>query len=518
MALVVTLTFAPMGAAHGELLRSVDGLARGLREATTYTVAVEGLPGCRLLIDDVELRADAQGNFKWAADFHAGQVGATVVACTGHEFDFRLDIGPAPDKLGTEQFEAMLDDIRAFDAKLLLGSSAAALAFGRDGQGARLEPLVRLARLRRYGPVFLGAVRDITARPHQCLRPVTQALPLRHARRIPPTALLDWRLASLADTQDTATALESLPLRSSVPALTMDTPANQALKALLLRFRVSVSSLAQRLEAGVLPGHPQDQQLRQARRLEVLRRLSSETDRMLRMEPFSGITRATVTAAGLTQIAAHPLYARAYRLGMDALRIGIEGMVPTELLLAGPSWGVYESWCFVAAAQALKQLLGPGSLKATACSTQANVDLALSAQLRDGCHVELLFQAVFPAEAPAVGRQAWSLSRERRPDIVITLTQGSTTRFLVLDAKYRSGRTNVLDAMTSAHVYQDSLRLGNSRPELSLLLLPGTADVASLEQAVFWQKHRVGALSGFAAGRAGTQTLTDFLAQWLSRI
>lgn len=86
----------------------------------------------------------------------------------------------------------------------------------------------------------------------------------------------------------------------------------------------------------------------------------------------------------------------------------------------------------------------------------------------------------------------WSISRQRIPDFVLKVECGGQLRFIVLDAKYRASRANVLEAMESAHIYQDSLRIGLRRPEGSLLIVPSSGGVVWLENSAFQEEHRVG--------------------------
>ena len=87
--------------------------------------------------------------------------------------------------------------------------------------------------------------------------------------------------------------------------------------------------------------------------------------------------------------------------------------------------------------------------------------------------IEVWLQALCPAVDQPRGLGFSSLSRERSPDIVITQTrQQQPTRFIVLDAKYRTSRSNVPDAMGSAHLYHDSLRWNGCKPDIALLLIP----------------------------------------------
>ena len=86
----------------------------------------------------------------------------------------------------------------------------------------------------------------------------------------------------------------------------------------------------------------------------------------------------------------------------------------------------------------------------------------------------------------------WSVSGQRIPDLVLKVERADDLRFMVLDAKYRTSRSNVLDAMESAHIYQDCLRIGSRRPEGSLLIVPAAGGAGWLEDPSFQEEHRVG--------------------------
>ena len=125
------------------------------------------------------------------------------------------------------------------------------------------------------------------------------------------------------------------------------------------------------------------------------------------------------------------------------------------------------------------------------------------------------FQATFSSGCVEKGSRGYSISRERRPDIVLVHSCSGFSRTLVLDAKWRSGRDNVLQAMESVHIYHDALRFDARRPEPCLILLPGPGAVASLEGAEFVQQHGVGALSQFAVGLGGEKMLGNLIWSWL---
>ena len=337
----------------------VGQVAAGLYEDGRYVLEVQAAPMCRLLVDDVELQRDGAGTFAWTPSLYAGRVTLVALEPSGAEHVFWVDVSPTPKKLGAEQFDTMLDEIRAFDATLLVGASAAALGFGRQGRSGPYDSLVQLARMRQHGPGFLAAVRELSRIPQRFLRPASQALPLSRIRRLHPSAFTDRRLVALAGGYPVdGGALESVQLMSQSPVLTVDTPANRTLFALLRRFRALVDALTRKTEELAMGADPEEQILRKARRLEVLQSLGAAADALIESPPFTELSKAETTSAGLTQIAAHPSYSRAYRRGTEAMRLAMEGSPAEDMLQVSPTWGVYETWCFLRVVQAIQRRLG----------------------------------------------------------------------------------------------------------------------------------------------------------------
>jgi PD-(D/E)XK nuclease superfamily protein len=93
---------------------------------------------------------------------------------------------------------------------------------------------------------------------------------------------------------------------------------------------------------------------------------------------------------------------------------------------------------------------------------------------------------------PGGAGERWSVSKQREPDLLLSVKWPGAKRFLLLDAKYRSSRESVLEAMGSAHVYRDSLRIGEQRAEGALLLIPAGGSVEWLEEPDFHRNHQVG--------------------------
>lgn len=505
-----------VGLDRAELGRAAPGgLVSGLRENASYLLEIVGIER-RLYVDDIPLVDRPTGQFAWASGFYAGRVEVISVCQKGVETSYYLEIAPATQKVHEDQFASMIDAIRQFDQRLLLGDTAACLGFGRNGAGGIFDERVRWERLRRHGHAFLKFVETITRSPHASLTPIRKSLPLAQVKRIPVSALHDRRIAALAKGQSPdGQNIDSIQIQVQVPAATVDTPANQAICALLKRFQQALNLMKAWAKESIAELADPDALARCQRRLEILHVYDADVRRLLNTYPFRGVKSPQTTAAGLTQVAANPKYARAYRTGTEVLRLGTSAGDTTEHLRVSPSWGVYESWCYVALIEVLEWHLSvelkPGKSK----FPETSPDLVLLGQLPDGRDLEILFQPTFRSQAADGNRRAWSLSRERRPDIVLVVSYADEHRTFILDAKYRSGRSNVLDAMASAHIYHDSLILAGLRPDLCLLLLPGTPAVEWLEKSKTWATYGVGTISDYSVGGDGVQRCAAEISKWL---
>jgi len=487
----------------------------GLFEDTDYVITLTSPFGSRLYVDDVELKPCTAGEFFWRPSFYAGRVMVEVKPVGGAHLHFWLDVSPSLQKSGATHFEEMVTAIRAFDTRLLGGASAAAMTFGREGQEGLFSDDILLSRVRAYGGSFLDSVEAISRAPHRSISPDNEVLPLSRIRKLHPSALRDRRLVALAaGISVQADALQSIQLRSLTSSPTFDTPANQTLLAIVKRFRATVLMLRDKVETKNL-GIPTDEQdSRIQRRLHALDELDARAKKLIHGRPFSETSKAQTSASGLTQIAAQPIYSKAYRFGSRALSIGVDGADKSDELHVANSWGIYETWCYLAVLGCLTNLIG-GALS-TIQSSSVSAKLAFSMKVGISGSLEILFQANFPSISPSKERQGYSISKKRIPDIVLIEKIGESVRTMILDAKWRSGKENVLDSMESAHIYHDSLRCHMRAPSPCILLFPGSNTVPELEQVEFIEAHDVGAISEFNIDMNGIGRLRAILSAWLT--
>ncbi|MDT3679254.1 MAG: DUF2357 domain-containing protein [Burkholderiaceae bacterium] len=510
-----------------------NGVLRGFREYETYKLRVDGEAGGRLYIDDIECHpsADEANTFLWRTEFYAGVVTAVYARSGRPILRFQLEVAPDSLKSSVETFGAMLDEVRQHDPALLLGSTPAGAAFGTQSRrvASRLAAMVRFERLKRYGQEFLDAAEQAVSGAHQALQHVSQQVPLSRVRRLSPAAYRSSRVvaAILAHDVESTTEEEKEPfIRSVVVRGSSDTPANRVLKALLIRF-LSMAELSSRdVAERALLGDASEQEVREAQRRKTLEELTARTRLLLRSEPFPQVAHTVSSGAGLTHVAVLPKYSRAFRIGMRALRSGFASSSEHDELPLVPTYAVYEAWCFVALAQAFKNFLGIPAWQQRSWGGGAgsplletiSADSCLAGELDGSRRFYLLFQPTFlsvnevKSSPDALAR---SVSGQRRPDFVAAVVEGAAVRFMPLDSKYKAKPANVLGALETAHVYQDSLRLANQRPTRTLLLCPGAACLGELHNDTHWDKEGIGVVADVRPGGTGVDTLVRFVSSRL---
>lgn len=490
VAMAPVLMWRPVGDEEWRTLSEAPAVNAGFTEGVDveFRASVEA---DALRVDDEPLVASLRHDhvWQWCPGFFAGEVRAELVRADHVVAACALDVSPSPGKLGRDMFASMVDELWTANPSLILGQEPATASIGHEGSLG--DPWVAFVRLRRHAPDFLRALRAVSARPHRRLRRSRQDVPLHRVRHVDRTTAISALTSPAAVLLRGALDDEGAPgrdVRLDVPVVeeTLDCASNRTMlvlaRAVLRRAESLPAQLASLVDkekasetrSALLPRWPV--------RRRVLIDIASELRPLLRRRPFDKVSRAEVTAAGLTAITSDPTYARAWTCGWRALRPGGDGS--SERMWLKPTWEIYESWCFLQ--------LGTMLTAQTGWDWRWSGDHRRLTGRRESRVTELLLQPTFnssPAERPGF----WSVSRQRVPDIVLRTDGGGMgARFLVFDAKYRTSREAVLDAMTSAHIYQDSLRLGARRPEASVLLVPAGGGAPWLEEAGFQQTHGVG--------------------------
>ena len=489
-------------------------VSAGFREGSQYRIQ-KPADGGRFLIDDQDLES-VDGHWVWDPGFYAGLVRAELLSADGRvQATYLLDVSPHPGKLGHDAFQVMLDQIWQFDPSLVLGTEPAQSPVGHEAQIR--DPWMEYARLRSYGEKFVRALSAIAHRPIRELRAQRIQLPLERVRRADRQTVLaalqnSHLLNVLVDRDSTSIPISALPpFDVPVARETLDSAGNRCIAAIVHSVSRRAVSLRTALQLAVDQAESDTRTSllsRWPRRRDFIDRILRKLKRLQRLPPLVEVTKREVSAAGLNAVSADPAYASAYGLGWRILRHGIDGPPDSEHLWIAPTWEIYERWCFVELGRAIRKL-EPDYQWSISRSHKSRATATFIAS-RDGqARIELLLQPKFPAgdRGSTVGFR--SISGSREPDLVLTRTDHDGPKWYVLDAKYRTTRSNVLDAMASAHIYRDSLRWNERRPERAVLLVPRGGGAPWMEHPDFIRQHRVGVCA------LSTETDLSRISQWL---
>ncbi|WP_313739322.1 DUF2357 domain-containing protein [Pseudomonas sp.] len=460
------------------------------------------LEGFCFYIDDVLIETVDQNGvcaWLWSPGFYAGEVAAELLDDQGRTAaSFRLDVSAADNKLGGQEFTAMIEAILDFDPALVLGTEEAQFGIGHDG--ALTNPHLQYARLRRYGDRLQRALKQISQSPLTSLKSDRMSVSAHTVKRLDSASVRKALRgpagqAILHPGSTQRPALNTFRFEVNRSYEEEDNPANQAVGLVLFdvlrRCRQVVKGLQHAAATEVASDTRSALASRLVRRIAFTESLARKLERLQRARPFSILTDRRLSAAGLNAISAHPVYARAFRFGWYALRSGWLGKDPDETLWISPTWEIYERWCFVTVVSQLQRQF-PKLVWSREYQSVGLKEILWRGKAAD-ITVEACYQVRCPAIDQAAHRGFQSLSRERCPDIVVTLESPWGKRFLVFDAKYRSARSSVLDAMESAHIYHDCLRWKGIKPDTSLLLIPRADEVPLLASPTYHSDYGIGA-------------------------
>jgi len=477
----------------------------GFREGARYRIACVGSSAVNLLIDEELLPSEVSGGQRywlWTPGFYAGQVDVQLRHPDGSTWEsYQFDVSPHENKLGKDEFAAMVAELCTFRKALLLGTEPSRISIGSDGSFESIN--LWYGRLRQYGEVFLQALDRIKEHPLKKSLRTRLVAPANRARRIDQQTM---RAAanSVAISYIKGSFQGEGPIHPpmlDVPSYmeTLDIAANQTLTyflhAVLARVRWVTEELQRLSKTSIANSARTELATRWPERSRFLSELESALRKMDRCSPFTDVSNRNVTAAGLNAISASPLYGRAHRLAWFILRSGISGDATSESQWMSPSWEIYERWSFLKIVHIVSEI---------ADVAEAQIDFGfrgddtITATLKNEVATyEVCLQDKFPAYSAKAINGKSSISGERYPDITIVRTPANegTRDWICLDAKYRVSRQGVLEAMASAHLYHDALRIDGKPPALSALLTPDTAEAEWLTQQEFINREKVGVLS-----------------------
>lgn len=469
----------------------------GLSEVQTYLIGIPN-QNARCYVDDALLSVDESGqHWVWEPGFFAGEVGLELeLPELANPVRYRVDVSPAPNKSGRDQFKEYLQQIIDFMPQLATGSEPA--MHNVSGRSGFISLWLRYARLRQFIDRYLSGLRAIQDRPIVRLSSRREQMPLHMARRIDGITVQRLTanaalLSALSGDLDAEPPLAPEQCNLDVPfhEPSMDNPANRLMARQLIEVRRLTRSMLSELQDLRVSGSETetDLQVRLPRRIHFLKSIDKQLGRIARSEPFASASIDKRGVADLNAVYGHPHYNMTYRAGIRLLRQGLSDMGGDEQHYLAPTWEIYEVWCFVDMAEALESKF-PHYVW-TLEQNPASADLILRG--KDGTkRIHLYYQMTCPSLEIPNRYEFFSITRERRPDLVLEVTEGEQKQFFCLDSKYTASRGRILDSMASAHVYKDSLRCRKTKPSLGIILVPANQALAVLGGWDYWNSHGVG--------------------------
>jgi len=469
----------------------------GLSEAQTYLI---GIPdqNAKCYVDDALLNVDDSGqHWVWEPGFFAGEVGLELqLPELAQPIRYRVDVSPAQHKSGRDQFNQYLQQIIDFLPQLATGTEPA--MHNVSGRSGFVSLWLRYARLRQFIDRYLSGLRAIQDRPIVRLSSRREQMPLHMAKRIDGitvqrltanAALLSALSGDLA--AEPLVAPEQCNLDVPFHEPSMDNPANRLMARQLIEVRRLARFMLSELRDLRVSGSETETDLKERlpRRIRFLKSVDKKLGRIERGEPFASASVEKRGVADLNAVSGHPHYNMTYRAGIRLLRQGLSDMGGDEQHYLAPTWEIYEVWCFVAFAEALQSRYPDYEWQLE--QTPVSADLILWGQ-SGSKRITLFFQMTCPSLETPNRYGYFSVSKERRPDILLEIVDGEQKRFICLDSKYTASKSRILDSMSSAHIYRDSLRCGQAEPSLSIILVPANQDLAVLGSQNYWCNHGVG--------------------------
>lgn len=438
-----------------------------------------------------------------------------------------LDVRPHAHKLGDAAFDAMLTELSEHSAGLIWGLSPGA-THGRVAPGslAVVHPAVIASQLPAFERLLTRFLSDppvLTVRVRG-LRPLdlTRRLDLVTLRRLGrrPTLLAairgDGTAGSMTDPRT--------PVDQPLPMISYDHPMTRyvahLLRRLVVRFRASADTLQK------APGRPFHDAVIESHAAVLADMMNSAA---ARLETKAGtpllrhVTPEPLGPGALQALPDQPLFGALHRIGQRLLTPGLAYGPGGDLRAAlKHSYDLFELLVLYRLIDALPAILGTGwrlrlgkALRAAGREERPPDRAVWWFDGPDGAALELRYQQWFSRARPVPDRRLFtSLSGVNIPDYILVMRRaGKPTGWLILDAKYRSGRQSVEQGLGDVHRYRDALRIRGLKATGAFIVVPSLRDAeAAYAQPMYHAHHGFGVLRLFEADWLAPVQQTLFVA------
>ncbi|KAB1070730.1 nuclease domain-containing protein [Methylobacterium planeticum] len=471
------------------------------------------LRGKRLVPESLQQAdGDFEARFVYWIDSWAGRTSFSLSdGLVRH--DITLDVGPHQEKLAPGGWDALIRELSDISQALPWGMSPGAAA-GRlvdDGLVA-----VHPAIIEHQLPLLERLLMRLLAVPPTLVRRVRTVGPLNLSRGadLRTVRWLARRPLELAGVRGEAPA-DALPnpraMADQPETLTItDHPLTRYIVHLLRRVQARLGATARTLASPRQHGIPDDAVKAYAKELALrVEQANTRIGVVLKVPLFRSVPPEPMSDAVLQALPDQPLFLAIHRCGQRLLNPGL-AYAPGQTIYAALK-NSYDLFEIIVLYRLAAQLGSHLSADWAPCKVATIKEYDLEDRPEDrtrwvwqGPHdqrLELTYQALFhSAKSANASFPQTSLSAQAVPDYVLALWKGDNiVSWLILDAKYRSGRKPVHDALGDIHRYRDSLRMGGTPAAGAYIIVPHLQDDAALySEAYYLAAHQFGALVLYA--------------------
>lgn len=449
-----------------------------------------------------------EGEYQIHIDTWAGRSVLELYVDTWLADAITLDIRPSARKLDQNEFDTMLDELSERSSSLVWGLSPGAAQGVEGGKSpAIVHPVVVDALLPQFERLLARFLEDP---PLLTLR--ERGLKRFDRSKKPDLATVRWlgrrpeilRALSGRRTAQTYSPWETV-IDQPVVRTTANHPVTRYVKHLLRRVvsRLHGNAEMLRRRRGRFSDPAGDAYAeRMAARLQgAALRLHAISERPI----FKSVASEPPSETAIQSLADHPLHAALHRVGRRLLDPGL-AYAPGGNLEAAlkRTYDLFELMVLYRLADEIPRQLGPAwSLTRAAVLPYQGREERVGDRASwwftgpDGLSIELRYQQWFPrARQLADDRMFSSLSGVNVPDYVAILRKGrSIERWVILDAKYRSGRQPVDQGLGDIHRYRDALRIRGKSASGAFIIVPRLAEQKAVYgQSQYHNEHAFGAL------------------------
>ncbi|MFB0492120.1 hypothetical protein ABIE45_004706 [Methylobacterium sp. OAE515] len=512
-----------------ELFRLVDGVEVPLCEGPEGFFCSEGdcvVVVCRTAdLPQLQLRGErlapeslqqADGQFKarfvHRIDSWAGRTSFSLFDGLEHH-DFTLDVGPHQQKLTPGGWNALIKELSDISLALPWGMSPGAGAGGlTDDALVAVHPAIIEHQL----PLLERLLTRLLADPPTLVRRVRTVRPLSLSRGA-DLRTVRWlarhplELAGVRGEAPTDALPNPRAMADQPETLTStDHPITRYIVHLLRRVQARMAATAKTLASPRQHGIPDDAVKAYAKKLASrVEQANARIGAVLKTTLFRSVHPEPLSDAVLQALPDQPLFLALHRCGQRLLNPGL-AYAPGQNIFAAlkNSYDLFEILVLYRLAAQLGSYLSadwaPGKVASIKKYDLEDRPEDRTRWVWQGPHdqrLELTYQPLFHSAEPTnASRPLASLSAQAIPDYVLALWKGDDiVSWLILDAKYRSGRKPVHDALGDIHRYRDSLRMGGTPAAGAYIIVPHLQDDAALYgQAQYLFAHQFGALILYA--------------------